>query len=720
LLAALAFLFAATVYADEEEKREKPAEKKGTYTIELVSADETGEIIDEFALLQEEAIVELSARHRQKIGMSASPITVITRDDIEASGAANFSDLLRMVPGMNVMLSTPLHSSVSARLNWTGENNHFLALIDGREVNLELLGQPLWALQPISLDDIERIEIIRGPGSFLYGANALAGVVAITTRAIGEKNSGWAHLGGGEVGRVKAGARASVRHGDWGASLSGGVDITGRFYNPRKPGRDIWKLRAVGEYRLSKKARLLLDGGFTGGQGLIASGVGPMDVIIDVRSLRLAYESEDLKGHLYWTQMTGSVNTKAPLEFAGIHLAEIMPFDFDGHTFDLEGQWTLPTFFDPLLIIVGGGGRASWIGSDQLLDAETFGDVGSDKYHKPGISHWEGRVGAFVHAEFAPFDWVTVTGDLRIDYNTITEEFLSPRLAAVFLPFEDQYLRLGVTRAFRKPAIIETHTHLNVTFPEGGPITAASQDKFREFMTRGIGNHNLDNEKLLSFEAGYLGQFLEKKLSVSLDLYYNLYANRIGVDEEIEQDDTTGLPDLDTSTFYYKNRPSKDRLIIGWELMVRYSPSKKLSLLASWAFREEFKNKNKNSTGSSPKNFLIAGVRFRTDSGLVGSLYAFAHSEFTEKVASPSGLLEEGVNIHMANFALVLGKIGWQFRTAHDLQLEAGLKLFLPVSPDEAPYFRYNEAGGILTETGEPFTGDILRRMVSAYLQGSF
>ena len=173
--------------------------------------------------------------------MSASPITVITREDIEASGATSISDLLRMVPGMNVILATPFHASITARLTWDSENNKFLALIDGREVNIEFLGQPIWEVQPVSLEDIERIEIIRGPGSFLYGANALAGVVSITTRALPEKTSGWVYLGGGEVGRVKAGARASARYGKWGASLSGGVETSGRFFDHRRPGKDLWR-----------------------------------------------------------------------------------------------------------------------------------------------------------------------------------------------------------------------------------------------------------------------------------------------------------------------------------------------------------------------------------------------------------------------------------------------------------------------------------------------
>jgi outer membrane receptor for ferrienterochelin and colicin len=196
LLVALVLLLAANTYADEK----KQEESDGTYTIKLVAADEEGEIIDEFALLQEEAMVESAARHKQEIGMSPAAISVITRDDIEASGAETITDLLRMVPGVDVVMSNQFQTSLSARLDWNDENFYFLVLIDGREANLELLGQTPMEAQPVSLEDIERIEVIRGPASSLYGANALAGVISITTRAISKETSGWVRLAGGEVG----------------------------------------------------------------------------------------------------------------------------------------------------------------------------------------------------------------------------------------------------------------------------------------------------------------------------------------------------------------------------------------------------------------------------------------------------------------------------------------------------------------------------------------
>jgi iron complex outermembrane receptor protein len=703
----------AALAADEKES-------DGTYTIKLVAADEEGEIIDEFALLQEDAMVELASRHKQEIGMSPAAISVITRKDIEASGAETITDILRMVPGMDVVISTQFQTSLSARLNWNDENVYFLILIDGREANLELLGQSPLDAQPISLEDIQRIEVIRGPASSLYGANALAGVISITTRAISKGTSGWVRFAGGELGRAFVGARASTSLGNWGLSVSGGADITQSFNDLHKLGREVFKFRAVAEHRWSETRKLLIDAGISRGEGMLSASVGMMHVDMQIRMLRVAYHSEDIRGHLYWTQIPATVSMNAPLYFAGIHLADFIPIDADGHTIDLEVQWTLPEFFEPLMIIAGGSGRVSWLGSDKLLDAETYSDMTSPDYHKPGISHWQGRGAAFLHAEIAPFDWAMVTGDLRYDYNTVTGGFLSPRLAAIFQPADGQFLRTGITRAFRKPSFMETHTHLNVEFPDESPITGASQDGFREFMTRGIGNTKLDNEELLSIEAGYLGEFLDKSLMVSLDIYYNQFTKIIGLKDNINLT-PEGLPDINTSSFRFKNEPKNDKKIIGSELTVRYSPTRNLSLLATWTHREVLARKDSEDPDRSPRNLITLGACFNTDFGLVGSLYAFSRSKFEAGgVPNPEGLLGKSIKAQMNNVLLVLGKIGWRVTLPHGVALETGLKLFLPVSPFESPWFRYNEVGGTRTPKGEIYGGDLLRRMVTAYLQGSF
>jgi len=682
------------------------------------------------AAAQEETEMELffapedkvvsAARHEQEIGMSPSAIWVITREDIEASGATTVPDLLRQVPGMDVTITAPFMPTISARLGWGNENNQFLVLIDGREINMELLGMSLFELEPVTLDEIERIEIIRGPGSALYGANALAGVVNITTRPIGELTSVQIRLDAGEVGRTVAWARASTRLGDWGFSLSGAADEMGTFADPRMLARRMWRLRAVAEHRWSESRRLLIDGGITSGEGIVAAAVGSFEGSLSLRTLRLAYQSEDLKASLYWIQVPASANMDAALVFSGVRLAEFVPFEVDTHSVNGEIDWTLPELWEPLLVIVGAGARLAYLSSDQMLDGDTFADITSTSYHEPGVDHVEVRSGAFVHGELAPVEWVTITGGLRLDYSTETGVFLSPRLSAVFKPVDGQYLRMGVARAFRKPSYIENRAHLMVDFPADSPITGAGRDNFQEFMTRVVGNSALDNEELLSAEVGYLGRFLDGRLSLGLDLYFNHNLKEIVFRSNIVPDPATGLPDLQESSFMHFNRNDPVN-IFGSELSVRFNPTERIALLASWTYRGVFNHDTGKFQDDSPKHLITLGGRFSSGWGLIGSLYIFTRSEFMDgAVKNPAGLMEPMLSERMHNQFLVLGRIGWRHSLSGDLQLETGFKLFLPVSPFHKPYFRFREDGGGIDQIGKNYGGDWLCRMISLYVQGSF
>ncbi len=724
--ALLAVLLPAPAPAGQEDSGNPERKAKGKDALEeeieelreddfpdLVAKDDRSELMDEFALLAEDATVELAARHKQKIGMSPSAVTVITREDIETYGGSTLTDLLRLVPGMDVVYISPSYTSVSSRLRWGYGNNYYLVLVDGREANFEVLGITAWGAQPMALEDIERIEVIRGPGSALYGANALAGVISITTRAVPERTSGWARLAGGEVGVVSAGMQAATRLGGWGFSLSTDFGESGMFSDPRSLGTRVWKIRGVAEYSWSEKERVLIDGGYALGTGSFSTTSGSIDTDTSLRVLRLAYVSEDLRGHLYWSEMPVSLEMKAPLDFNEIRLARFMPASMDAHVVDAEVQWTLPDFWDQsrgpaLLLIAGGGGRLDWIGSDNMLDAETYADGNSSQYHQPGISHWQVRASAFVHSELAPADWVTVTAGLRFDYNNITDVFLSPRLAAVFRPAPGQFICLGAARSFRKPSWLETHAHLRAEFPPESPITGTAQEKFQEFLLRVVGNPDLRNEELTAFEAGYRGEFFDDRLSFSWDIYCNIYTDIVSARENIILDEQ-GLPDLDQSSFMY-DQWTQGVYIVGSELAVRYSPSREISLLASWTYREPFGIDDHRSEDESPKNLITVGGRFRTPFGLLGSLYAFSRSDFWDRtVENPAGMFQPLLQEYRESFVLLLVRLGWRWE-ADGFQLEAGAKLLLPISPFAGPHFCYFERAG----------GDELRQMVTAYLQGSF
>jgi outer membrane receptor protein involved in Fe transport len=410
---------------------------------------------------------------------------------------------------------------------------------------------------------------------------------------------------------------------------------------------------------------------------------------------------------------------ETPLDMEGIRLAEIRSLSITGNMVDAEAQWTPPRVWEPLLVIVGGVIRVNWLNSDDLLDGDSYADISSPDYHQPGITHWEWRTGGFVHLELEAARWLTLTGGLRFDYNSETQEFLSPRLAAVFRPAPGHFVRLGVARSFRKPSFSEGGFHANVDFPPESPITGHDQQHFLEFMSRVLGNDNLTNEELWSFEGGYLVRLLDDRLSLSLDLYYTLYLDQVGMKTEILTT-SQGLPDLENSTIQFVNMDVKVGTW-GAELSARLRVSRSISLMAAWAHREVRDHDTGEVHDTSPKNLIILGGRFRSPLGLLGSLYVFSRSEFWDRgMTSPAGWFEDQMQLHMENVFLVLGKIGWQWQPAEGVNLEAGIKLFLPFSPFEDPLFQYRERGGILLSSGRNFGGDFLRRVVTGYLQGSF
>jgi hypothetical protein len=161
--------------------------------------------------------------------------------------------------------------------------------------------------------------------------------------------------------------------------------------------------------------------------------------------------------------------------------------------------------------------------------------------------------------------------------------------------------------------------------------------------------------------------------------------------------------------------------IIGSELSVRFSPSENISLLASWTYRGVFDHDTGKSFDDSPKHLITLGGRFRLEWGLIGSLYLFTRSEFTDHaVQNPAGIMEPMLGEHLENQMLVLGRIGWRHLLSGNSTLEAGIKIFLPVSPFSEPRFQFREDGGGIDPSGKNYGGDLLCRMVSLYLQGSF
>ena len=122
------------------------------------------------------------AKKRQDVRDAAAAVTVITQDDIQRSAARTIADLLRMVPGVEVGTITTGKNAVAVRGFNSRVSDSLLVMIDGRSIYVSTLSGVFWELLTLPLNDIERIEVIRGPGASLWGANAVNGVINIITK----------------------------------------------------------------------------------------------------------------------------------------------------------------------------------------------------------------------------------------------------------------------------------------------------------------------------------------------------------------------------------------------------------------------------------------------------------------------------------------------------------------------------------------------------------
>src|SRR5271165_4833600 len=139
------------------------------------------------------------SRKEQKLSKVAAEIFVITQEDIRRSGARNIPDLLRMVPGLDVAQINGSTWAISARGFNLQFSNKLLVLIDGRAVYTPMFGGVNWDTLDEPLEDIDRIEVILGPGGTVWGANAVDGVISIITKKVADTQGLLLTAGGGTV-----------------------------------------------------------------------------------------------------------------------------------------------------------------------------------------------------------------------------------------------------------------------------------------------------------------------------------------------------------------------------------------------------------------------------------------------------------------------------------------------------------------------------------------
>ena len=470
----------------------EPAPKPAAETSAPVNSSETQEDLAQNQGDAYEEVVVTASRYAQNALQAPAATTTITADEIALSGATSLPELLRRVPGVDVMRLGVGSADVSIRGFNQRVANKLLVLVDGRSVYEDFLGLTIYDELPIQLDEIERIEIIRGPGSALYGANAFVGVVNIITKHPGVGSAAIAKVGGGSGNQGLGEFIASGRNGRFSYRLSGGYqqadkwsvdfDPTRADYTPQVDNPNLalqtTKANGVAAVRLSHDAEISVAAGVN----KYFTEIYPLGLLRnDALDATHLYNQANLDAgpfqvRIFWNHLQGGATPQYQAVGQRSLATSLVSNVLDADT-QLEQGFHL------------GGEHRITMGAGYRLKAERW-----DYLSQNPVEH---HFSAFIQEEYRPIQQLAITGSLRADRHPLLDDgkpgfAISPRGSAVYQVTDGQAVHASVGTAFREPTFVESYTQLLVPVP-GQPNTAVLT----------VGNPALKPENVFSMELGY-------------------------------------------------------------------------------------------------------------------------------------------------------------------------------------------------------------------------
>ncbi len=414
--------------------------------------------------------------------------TIITADQIRLSGATNIPDLLRSVPGLSNMTMTAGNTNVAIRGFNQRISNKVLVLIDGRSVYLDFLGATLFRALAYDLQDIERIEVVRGPGATLYGAGAFGGVINIITKPIARaKTSGSVHIAGGTGETLMGNVRFSGNEGIFGFRGSLGYEQTDRYSLEIADRSDfefvgadeslaVRAVRANGaiQIRPSDKISLMVSGG----------GTYVYDNFFAIGLFR------------DFIQEGGGAHVRADLRFGGLGIRAFWNY-FNAlaqPSWQLVGGQDLSTHPRSHIVDVEASYSASavlgvrhdlTVGAGYRLKTISWSYLDGD--------HVEQHLNGFVEDRITFIPQIVTVLGFRFDQHPLVGFTPSPRVALLIKPTPKQSIRVSAGTAFRNPSFLESYLDLTIL---GSPFTSVGIESF--------GNTELEPENIFSVEGGYV------------------------------------------------------------------------------------------------------------------------------------------------------------------------------------------------------------------------
>ncbi len=459
--------------------------------VSLLGAPRIRAADDAFHFYEEEAQVVSASRWKEPARLAPVAIDVVTAEDIRAYGYTDIWDALRFRVGMDVIDGRSLDGNralVSAR----GFTTEFVAelqvLIDGRSVYSPFLGGVYWQSLPVQMQDIERIEIVRGPNAVLYGSNAGLGVINIITRqpsasksievaATGSSRSGVRGSAAADAGVSDTGLRLSYTgRNEEGHPDSDGTSNGNDFLNTHKiNGRGRWKPWAATEIELLSGGSWLTSGL----PGLINEAQSQQRQ--NFESLKITHALRGADALELQLSRTESRIEIAPV-FAGNVTIRTYQYDAD---FLHRSTW-----FDDRL-------KSAWGSSWREMGAD------SDQSFSPDSRQSNRLVRGFTHHSLRVFGPLTIVAGVSVEHSGTGGTQEAWHSALLLTPTEEQTLRLSYAVAPTIPPLFDQHA--NYALAPGQTF---------------VGNRSYRPEKLSSWEAGWTSRFWDGAIKPSIALYY--------------------------------------------------------------------------------------------------------------------------------------------------------------------------------------------------------
>jgi len=451
-----------------------------------------------------------ASRLAQPLNETPTAVTIIDREMIRASGATELTDLLRLVPGMEVGSFAAGRAAVSYHGLSNSYARRMQVLVDGRTVYEPSFGGVHWLTLPVAMDDIEKIEIIRGPSAATHGANAFLGVVSITTVDAATQRGTSVQLAKGSADVDQALVQHGGSHDKFSYRISGEHRSTDGFRDLNDSYfANIISFRGELHQSPQDSATLQLGAnGFHALQGGQSGDIEPVNTLTTFSNfeqveLRHSFSSDrESNLRLYHTSSNEQESWEEGAASAAAENRNAVDFNRNAtkERTDLELENTV-SFNERYRMAWGGGLR-----QDKVKDAAAQSDPVLDvKLYR-----------LFTNLQARPTDKLVAHIGAMFEHHSLVGSDVSPRVAFNYHVSARHTFRAGYSRAFRNPVIAEENASLVLKDANDDPV-------FTLFKATG----GLTPESIHSTEIGYFGNYAEYGLSLDVKVYRDKISNLI-------------------------------------------------------------------------------------------------------------------------------------------------------------------------------------------------